>query len=68
MEVRSFPALLSAAIQIKKPCEPKFNLDCLLMEVAGANAFWRTVAVCQDRGRGSRREEGMVQLFSLGHK
>jgi len=41
MEVRSFPALLSAAIQIKKPCEPKFNLDCLLMEVAGANPDYR---------------------------
>jgi len=59
MEVRSFPALLSAFIQHKKPCEQKFTLDCLLMEVAGANRRWRL----QFRYRGSRRESAVAQLL-----
>jgi len=38
MEARSIPALQTPPIRIKKPCANKFNLDCLLMEGAGANA------------------------------
>jgi hypothetical protein len=36
MEARSFPALPTPPIPIKKPCANKFTLDCLLMEVARA--------------------------------
>jgi hypothetical protein len=58
---RSFPALLSAVIQIKNQYEHQFNLDCVLMEVAGANALrWPL------RGRGSRRESAVAQLSTLG--
>ena len=61
MEVRSFPALLSTPIPHKKPCAQKFTLDCLLMEVAGANRRWRGPF----RYRGSRRESAVALLFSL---
>jgi hypothetical protein len=41
MEARSFPALPRSRILTKKPCANNFPLDCLLMEVAEANAGWR---------------------------
>jgi hypothetical protein len=64
MEVRSFPALLSALIRHKKPCEPKFTLDCLLMEVAGANAGGR-IRFALERLDSPRHRSHVALLFSL---
>src|ERR1039458_10375406 len=63
MEARSFHALPTPPIRSKKPCANKFNLDCLLMQFAGANRRWRWPF----RYRGSRHESAVVQLSTLGH-
>ena len=58
-----FPPCQRPRFRLIKPCANKINLDCLLMEVAGANRRWRL----QFRYRGSRRESAVAQLSTLGH-
>jgi hypothetical protein len=60
MEARSFPALPTPPIPIKKPCANKFTLDCLLMEVAGANRRRPLLLFF------GSRESAVAQLSTLG--
>ena len=55
-----FPPCQRPGFRLIKPCADKFQLDCLLMEVAGANRRWRLPFRC----RGSRRESAVAQLFN----
>jgi hypothetical protein len=56
-----FPRCQRPAFRLIKPCAIKFTLDCLLMEVTGANADWRSESAFAVDSFG-----GAAQLWSSG--